>query len=915
MSMEIIASKLNAKKIIDEEFLFSIIVPVYKVEDYLEDTLKSIISQTLNFENHVQLILVNDGSPDDSDKICLKYHSKFPNNIVYIDQENQGVAAARSKGLMYAQGRYVNFIDSDDTLDTDVLEKVYNFFRDNEEEIDAVSIPIYFFEARKGPHILNYKFNISRIVDINEEPLSIQMNVSSVFFKKEALSKLEFDHNLKYGEDAKFFTMLVSQKMKYGIVSNAFYNYRIRTNASSAIQNSTVSKVWYNQSLEFFSLSLIEFSIAKWGYVPQYVQAVILYDLQWKIKLAKAPNTILNSDEKTDFWLNVQKILEYIDNDIILKMRFMTIYHKNALLNLKSNKDTSSAEIVTINNDALFIINKQIVSKLEKQKLYVTNIDINQRNIEIEGFFSTIFPRDIIEIKVKSKGKLYSANRVDRPYNNVTMWDMTIKEVYGFSVTLSYEDLKEKNIEHIEFFVDYKSQLYSTDLVLTRSNVFSREDSNYYTKDDLIISSSSNKLIVQSKSTLLLLKKEFKYIWRLIKLSSKRTGAKKAIKGRIIYHSVLIFRSLLRLNKIHIYMDRWDKAGDNAEALFKYALKQDDQIDKFFVLDKRSSDFERMKEIGSVLEFGSQKHKLYMLLADKFISSHADDDILYPFKKMTKYYKDLHHYDFVFLQHGVIQNDLSSWLNKFNKKIKLFVSSSPKEYESLISSNYSYSEQEVKLTGLPRHDLLENIEGKPKQILIAPTWRKNLAMPFDKDNRREYNKDFKSSEFFKNYNELLCDNKLQKILAENDWRIKFVLHPNFSSQYIDFLHCKNDRIMIEKFDDVSYKELFNESTILITDYSSVSFDFAYLRKPVIYYQFDKDDFFSSHLNPGYFSYETDGFGDVVGTSSSLINSLEVLIENSGHISDLYSARINSFFAYADQNNSFRVYNEIMNLKK
>ena len=92
-------------------------MPVYNVEKYLEEAILSVINQTIGFKENIQLIIVNDGSPDNSEKIALKYEKMYPENIVYIKQKNAGVSSARNKGFEYVEGEYVNFMDSDDKWD------------------------------------------------------------------------------------------------------------------------------------------------------------------------------------------------------------------------------------------------------------------------------------------------------------------------------------------------------------------------------------------------------------------------------------------------------------------------------------------------------------------------------------------------------------------------------------------------------------------------------------------------------------------------------------------------------------------------------------------------------------------------------------------------------------------------------
>ena len=86
------------------KYKFSVVIPIYNVEKYLEETIESIINQSIGFEENIQIILVNDGSPDNSEEICLKYKEMYPDNILYIKKENGGVSSARNTGLKKVSG-------------------------------------------------------------------------------------------------------------------------------------------------------------------------------------------------------------------------------------------------------------------------------------------------------------------------------------------------------------------------------------------------------------------------------------------------------------------------------------------------------------------------------------------------------------------------------------------------------------------------------------------------------------------------------------------------------------------------------------------------------------------------------------------------------------------------------------------
>lgn len=130
-------------------FKFSIIMSVYNVESYIDEAVESVLNQTIGFADNVQIVFVNDGSTDNSGQICAKYQTAYPDNIVYIEQKNKGLSAARNAGLEVALGSYINFFDPDDVLSSNVLEEVALFFEVNGLAIDFATIPLVYFEAQK----------------------------------------------------------------------------------------------------------------------------------------------------------------------------------------------------------------------------------------------------------------------------------------------------------------------------------------------------------------------------------------------------------------------------------------------------------------------------------------------------------------------------------------------------------------------------------------------------------------------------------------------------------------------------------------------------------------------------------------------------------------------------------------------
>ena len=409
-----------------------------------------------------------------------------------------------------------------------------------------------------------------------------------------------------------------------------------------------------------------------------------------------------------------------------------------------------------------------------------------------------------------------------------------------------------------------------------------------------------------------IIKSEFLLLLNLIKNNKPK---------HVLFRLVAFIYRLISKKQIWIISDRLNVAGDNGEAFFKYVVKQKNKKFKpYFLISKDSPDYKRLNKIGKVLSYGSIKHKILFLSSPYIISSHADDLVINPFGKQWPYYANYYDYKFIFLQHGIIQHDMSNWLNKKNKNIHIFVTSTTKEYESIINGNYLYSKKETKLVGLPRYDFLNsksntNLE---KIILVAPTWRKKLVHELNSKSReiklgeRPYNKKFVKSDYYKHYKSLLNNDKLLLMLKKHGIKLHFVLHPAIIQQRKDFKVSGN--IIIKE--NVNYKDEFEKATLLITDYSSVAFDFAYLKKPIIYFQFDKQNFFEKQIyTKGYFSYEKDGFGDIFTTVEEVIKKIEFYFKNGFKMEDKYINRVNKTFKYTDKNNCKRLYEEIISFSK
>ncbi|HAS78336.1 MAG TPA: capsular biosynthesis protein, partial [Ruminococcus sp.] len=221
------------------------------------------------------------------------------------------------------------------------------------------------------------------------------------------------------------------------------------------------------------------------------------------------------------------------------------------------------------------------------------------------------------------------------------------------------------------------------------------------------------------------------------------------------------------------------------------------------------------------------------------------------------------------------------------------------------------TEKEIWLTGMPRYDLLHHNE--KRYITIMPTWRKTLmSRVMDEELHTPMwviNDDFEQSSYFRFYNELVNNEKLLENARRYGYTICFMPHTMVLPK-ID-LFTKNPDVIF--FDlNKSCREVFAESDLMVTDYSSVAFDFAYLEKPVVYSQFDREEFFAGHsYSEGYFDYERDGFGEVAYNAEDTVELIIEYMKNGCKLKPEYKKRSNEFFAFQDKNCCRRICDKII----
>ena len=351
-----------------------------------------------------------------------------------------------------------------------------------------------------------------------------------------------------------------------------------------------------------------------------------------------------------------------------------------------------------------------------------------------------------------------------------------------------------------------------------------------------------------------------------------------------------------------LVMERGFDARDNGYWFFRYLREQQPQINACFVIDPASPDAGRVSQLGRTVAWRSLKHYLMYLAADMLIGTHvqpASPDLMafYHLRQAGIRPRGKQ----AFLQHGIIRNDMQ-FMKYPGLKVDFFASGGKMEYDYLVSG-YGFPEGVIRCTGLCRFDNLLRGNHPVNEILVMPTWR---GSDYPRGER------FRETAYYRTFQSLLENPRLIRLLEERDLRPVFYPHIEMQEE-LDKFSSPSERIITASWRDYDVQDLLMRCSLLITDYSSVFFDAGYMEKPVIYYEFDVEDFRKYHYREGYFSAEEHGFGPVAETEEALVDDVYECAGNGFRMQEKYRKRLEAFFPVRDENNCERVYQAVSRL--
>ena len=857
----------------DKPYAITVILCVDDQSVSPDAALCSLEAQELGFSGAVQLIVVDCSRTGRYCKVVQEFVENHPDNVTYLQLFGLSLSAARNKALALAEGYLVTFMSTYGSYTPSSFGGVMRFVRFHGRYVDYVAVPMVTDDAR-SVRMADYRQigELNRVVSLVAQPHNHVTSVEGTFFKGELFDRYCFSEDLGSAAELEMLHRINRHNSQFGFVRVGGEAYLVRSGGLAARQMHDDIEESCASMLEAFSRMFREDTLCALD------KEVIIRQLCRRLRIMRK-DYFLRQEDYDAVMAAFGKWVSRVGCDFIVNQsRCVGARNYQALLLRLAG--SSFAEMVEHHVDKNSFL------------LSLMMVDVIDGKLCIEALCNT-FGVDLDLIVVNHR----AGNEIIRPVESDDLrcrYAPHVGELYvGDAQYRRFElPLRSSDLEFVLY--DAERDLY---------HPLHRVEPGRYCRVQVglrgvgirqggwCVSLQGRRLYVDAD------KQAFsEYLRRSTETIQKAFG--------VDVHD----RMLARQEKRYVLVsDRPWEGGDNGQALFEHIMKQgpaDLRYVTYFVADADSEAYRNLAPLGHVVKRHSQRHKYLFLNAVCLYTSHNNPAFYNPFPpEELKYYRDLLEYQTVWLQHGIIMQDLSDTVNRFNNADDFVVTSTRGEYEELSRPPYFYGKERVLLSGMPRCDKLR--DDQKRVIAVMPKWRRWLVSYDSRTGSFGPVPDFDGSHFQRFYQELLSSKRLAALLEKYDYTLEMMLHPHFGC-YRDSFVVDGDRCRIVSREEVSYTEMFARCSLAVTDYSSAMWDVAYLHKPIVYACFDEEEFYGRHSGEGYFTFRRDGFGPVVTDVESLLDELEKLLARDCAMEKLYRERVDNTFAHIDQGNCARV---------
>lgn len=753
-------------------------------------------------------------------------------------------------------------------------------------------------------------------IDLNKNYQFLQTSLQGAVLRTEFIKCFRFNPKIYFEYETEVLLKILEQEKRYLVCDRTQYYYFEARENQPLYYIPAHYPQWYHDSLKKFLLPLLGQEN-----ISPFLQNYSVYNVlnRFCCNLDNRNKHQVTDENSGEYFELLKKVFERVDDYYILNQDNIDYLTKNPqilcmFLRIKYGINNVKYDYIieddeaTGKKDLVMYYNGNRISSINSHYFSITVMNYIDGKVWIDGSLISIFEPGNVKFYADFDGEKYPIEDTDA-YSLTKYFGIPAyrRITYHLEVPLD----PSKKLQRIRFFARYEKENFQMKIAFSDHWAKLSKSPRYsYWRFNKYLGHHAEDAIVFKKANLLnVLKREIQFQINLVKINTH--NSREALRMRWIYW---ITKPYFKKKKIWLMLDKLYKGGDSCEYLYRYSAKIDDGISKYYVIDKNTSDYKRLKKDGyHPLATNSLKHKLIFLNADLILITNSH---LFPFngftKDKSKFIRGLCNFSSMCLQHGLSVQKCAMAQRRIIDNTTGYFLASKYEYENLSKHAYGYAGMGIlKLTGIGRYDGLINRD--KHQLLLSPTWRMYNALPVktSEGEQRGYNPDFKYTTYYQIYNNLINDERLIKCAKDSGYKIKFLLHPILSSQVNDFTPAAGVEV-IPSVGNLNYEKILTESSLMVTDYSGVQFDFAYMRKPVVYFHPEE---LPPHYDDGVFFYDTMGFGEICTKTEELVDLLCEYMENECRMKEKYVERADDFFAYKDHNNCERIYQEIMKTQK
>lgn len=921
------------------DFNFTVNIYIDNVS-LIDDAVSSYVKNRDFFLDNIQLVLIDSLCTAESTAICFKYTDRYPDNICFVDCCGKSAAESYNEARVVSAGTFISFVSVSDVYSENTFPELLK----SEDFSKANIICLGADTARRGSSSKPYNFGAKEgKVSIKLYPDRVGLILGAYLFRRTAIANNLFDPRLQSDYYIFFILELLSKYMTYSYLPGC--RYITMSFAENDIQNNygQYFKEYFVESTRMFIIPMLK----KYNSSP-LVMNVMMYLLY--VKFACGLNDrfkfTLSSGEVNDFFNIASEAMQLIDDAVImnkslarraklppeLAFKILRLKYKNKYLKpdisfypvgvgseYEFRDCTMNSRKARSNGCFTAMFNGTLVTTSDHIDVKILALNIKNSTLHIEGNIIDISCLDRLDYEVFAVVNRKKIPLVQKQcYSLTKLFEVSFDKAYGFGFDVPLND--DKEMLSIAFFIALGGMTYRLKFSFgsVHAHLTERLKNSYCVLENRLVAFdlAKRQIYVRRVSQFMISRMERELLSEIKSTVSPQMYLK-IKRMRKKFHST---REKYKNRKIWVMSDSTSSLCNDGYRMYKYISEKESAsgVEPYYSVADEKPDNRFLAAIsGGNIVNGTLNQRLTVMNADVII---ADGRNIYrqlgfdAFEEI--YYRDLLNADIISFGGNLSMNRNADKDNKQHDNVSLRLCCSEQEKQRLLHPAYGYEPQNVVVSGYPHLDEFKDSSGngrevvmynkngqgqkQNKQILICPAWRREL----EKYEKLGFGQ-FMSSTFFKVYNDILRDGRLTACLEKYGYKIVLVLPK--AIEKTDHLWSNSKIVTVTSFAASYYQQLVEQSSMLITDYHPIHFDFSYLKKPIVYYQSRS---LAPQNNAADFNYAQDGFGKVFYELDGLVSEICELIEKGCICDREYAERSSAFFAHSDRNNCKRIFDTV-----